>query len=456
MYDKEMVRKAHFREGKSKSQIARDLDMNRRTVNKLLKMAPDEVPQYHLKKEKIRPALGAYLGIIQHWLELDTQSPKKQRHTAQRIYERLREEHGYTGSYSAVRDYLKQVKKSPKEVFLPLAFAPGEMAQVDWADVTIELAGVPKVVKLFGLTLNYSGGIYFEAFERANQEAFFQGHANAFQFLGGVPLSITYDNLKSAVQTILKGNKREENEHFVAFRNAWLFESRFCNPARGNEKGRVENMIKFAERNLFTPVPQVNSLVELNVLLQERCRAYQSRTQARKTETVGERLRAELKHLLPLPQHPPQPCSLVPVKADKSALVQFDTNRYSVPCQYAYQPLWLKVFVDRIEVTTQQEVIATHTRLKGRYQDSIRFDHYRPALERKPGAQKHFRTTDPVVLPVKHKEPEQPTYPKMTVQAPNIVVYSQLRSLNHDSTTNAVNGNIPEKTALAQCGTALP
>lgn len=127
------------------------------------------------------------------------QAPRKQRHTAKRIDARLREEYGYRGSYSAVRDYLKQVKKSPKEVFLPLAFAPGEMAQVDWADVTIELAGVSTVVKLFGFTLNYSGGIYFEAFERANQEAFFQGHANAFHFLGGVPLSITYDNLKSAV-----------------------------------------------------------------------------------------------------------------------------------------------------------------------------------------------------------------------------------------------------------------
>jgi hypothetical protein len=330
------------------------------------------------------------------------------------------------------------------------------MAQVDWADVTIQLAGVPRVIYLFGLTLNYSGGIYFEAFERCNQEAFFQGHAHAFSFLGGIPLTITYDNLKSAVQAILKGNKRTENEHFVAFRKAWLFESRFCNPAKGNEKGRVENMIKFAERNLFTPVPDVNSLAELNVLLKERCQAYQDRIQARHTETVGQRLHAELDYLLPLPQHPPQACSLVPVKADKSALVQFETNRYSVPAEYAYQALWLKVFVDRIEITNRELILATHTRLKGRYQEVIRFEHYRKILERKPGAQKHFRSSDPVVLPLKSKEPGVAPLPKMTIQAPNMDVYSQLQGLINDVTTaHVTHGNVPEKTAFAQCRPAL-
>lgn len=457
MYDKVKVREAYYRDGKSKSQIAREQGMNRRTVNKLLEMEADEVPQYQRKQPVSYPVLGPYLKIIHHWLILDTQAPRKQRHTLQRIYDRLREEHGYPGSYSAVRDYLKQVRKKSPDVPLPLAFAPGEMAQVDWAEVTVNLSGVPTVVYLFGLTLNYSGGIYFEAFERANQEAFFQGHVNAFLFLGGIPLTITYDNLKSAVQAILKGNKRTENERFVAFRQSWLFDSRFCNPAKGNEKGRVENMIKFAEHNLFTPVPQVNSLAELNVLLKERCQAYQNRIQARKTETVGERLRAELNYLLPLPKHPPQPCSLVPVKADKSALVQFETNRYSIPCEYACQQLWLKVFVDRIEITNQEKILATHTRLKGRYQEVIRFEHYRKILERKPGAQKHFRSSDPVVLPLKNREPGASTLPEVNIQAPNMHVYSQLQGNTHDLTTaHVTHGNIPEKTALAQCRPALP
>jgi transposase len=146
VYDKEVVRKAHFRDGKSKSKIARELGMDWRTVNKLLEMAPDEVPQYQRKQPVTYPVLGPYLEIIAHWLVLDTEAPRKQRHTAQRIYDRLREEHGFPGCYSAVRDYLQQVRKKPKDVPLPLAFAPGEMAQVDWAEVTIQLAGVPTVV----------------------------------------------------------------------------------------------------------------------------------------------------------------------------------------------------------------------------------------------------------------------------------------------------------------------
>jgi transposase len=455
-YMKEVVRKAHVREGKSQRAIARELGINRRTVSKLLKMAPDEAPQYHLRKEKPRPALGPYIAVIHRWLSQEDEAPRKQRHTVQRICDRLEQEYGFTGSYSTVRAYVQQIRKKPVEVFLPLAFAPGEMAQVDWAEVTISLAGVLTVVYLFAFTLNYSGTVYFEAFERANQEAFFQGHVNAFLFVGGIPLCITYDNLASAVKAILKGNKREENSHFIAFKQAWLFESRFCNPARGNEKGRVENMIKFAERNLFTPVPEVNSLAELNSLLREQCLAYQNRTQARQVETVGQRLNTERSHLLPLPAHLPQPCSLVPVKADKSALVQFETNRYSVPCQYAHQPLWLKVFVDKLEITNQESVLATHTRLKGRYQETIRFEHYRKALERKPGAEKHFRSRDPVVLPLKQKrEPEAPTLPEVTVQAPNMDVYSQLEGNRHDATAHVTLGNLPEKAAFAQCRPAL-
>jgi transposase len=456
VYDKEMVRKAHFRDGKNKSQIARDLGMNRRTVSKLLKMGVTEIPQYHLSKPKGHPVLGDFIEVIHHWLKLDEEAPRKQRHTAKRLYERLREEHGYCGSYSSIRDYFKQFKKKLNEVSLPLAFAPGEMAQVDWAEVTVHLAGKPRIVYLFSLTLNYSGSFYFEAFERCNQEAFFQGHANAFSFLGGIPMTITYDNLKSAVQAILKGNKRLENERFVAFRQAWLFESHFCNPAKGNEKGRVENMIKFAERNLFTPVPEINSLAELNVVIKERCQAYQDHIQARQIESVGQRLQAELPYLLPLPQHAPQPCSIIPVKANQSALVQFETNRYSVPSEYAHQTLWLKVFVDRIEITNQEIILATHSRLKGRYQEVIRFEHYRKALERKPGAQKHFRSNDPVVLPLKTREPGVSTLPEVTIQAPNMDVYSQLEGQSHDFTTaHVVNGNILEKASFAQCRPTL-
>jgi hypothetical protein len=301
------------------------------------------------------------------------------------------------------------------------------MGQVDWGEVEAFIAGVRQKLQLFGLVLNYSGTHYLETFEYQNQESFFQGHQNAFVFLGGVPAKLTYDNLSSAVKKLLHGKKRIENERFVAFRSAYLFESQFCNPARGNEKGRIENVVKYAQRNYFTPVPAFESLDALNLWLKEKCLAYQQQCQARQRETVSERLTFERQYLLPLPEPLPQCCRIVPVKADKSALVQFETNRYSVPSEYAYKTLWLKAFVSRIEITDTEKAIAVHPRLKGKYQESICFEHYRKVLERKPGAKSHLRAAQRFMDIPKdcHRKPASP-YPRVYVQPPNIQQYALL------------------------------
>jgi transposase len=424
IYMQEMVRKAYFRDKKSKRQIARELGIHRDMVTRLLRQS-NEPPRYRLAQAKASPVTEKYLGIIEAWLKADEEAPRKQRHTAQRIYRRLREEYGFTGSERRIREIVAEHLKKPREVFLPLGFEPGEMAQVDWAEVTVILAGVKTKVQLFCLVLNYSGTLYCQAFEQANQEAFFEGHTQAFAFLGGVPRTITYDNLTSAVKKILQGKDREENERFVVFRSGWLFDSRFCRPARGNEK-RVENMVKFAERNLFTPVPCVDSLEQLNALLRERCLEYQQYTQARQSRSVGERLEQERAHLLPFPVHPPECCRIISVKADKSALVQFETNRYSVPVEFAYQTLWLKAFMDRIEITSQEAVIASHARMSGRFQESICFEHYRKTLERKPGALQHLRAVNKEILPEKVRKPAQSHYPQVYVRPPDLSMYRQL------------------------------
>jgi transposase len=452
VYIREAVRKAHERDGKSARTIARELGLSRNTVRKILEEEAGKLPRYRLVKPKLKPVMGKYLGVIEAWLKADEQSPRKQRHTARRIYERLRDEYGFEGSDRRVREVVAELQKKPKEVFLPLGFEPGEMGQVDWMEeATVIIAGQICRVNLFGLVLNYSGGIYFEAFERTVQEAFFQGHANAFEFLGGVPQTLTYDNLKTAVKKVLEGRNREENEHFVAFRSAYLFDSRFCQPAKGNEKGRIENMVKFAERNLLTPVPRVESLAELNAHLRERCLAYRQRIQARQSQKVGERLQAEQPHLLPLPVHPPECCRIVPLKADKSALVQFETNRYSVPAQYAYTSVWLKAFVDRIEITNSEGVIAIHPRLSGKHQESIRFEHYRKVLERKPGAFQHLRAVDKEPLPPKPTQNEAFRYPQVYVRPPDLSIYRQLlRNPDHDPASSPVNGHLAEEVETTQ------
>lgn len=426
VYEQEAVRKAHLVDGKSQREIARELGYSRNTVSRLLKTKAGENRRYQLKKAKPKPTLGEYEAWIAGILAQDELAPRKQRHTARRLYERLKTELGYTGSERSVRGLVAQMKRKQPEVFLPLSFQLGEMAQVDWAEVTVNMGGQNRKIYLFCLVLNYSGALYCHAFERANQEAFFEGHTQAFRFLGGIPHCITYDNLASAVKKILQGKNRDENERFTAFRSAWLFDSRFCNPARGNEKGRVENMVKFAERNFFVPVPVVSSLAELNEQLKGCCQLYLSHTQARQSQTVEERLKREQSSLLALPEYQPECCRIIPVKANQSSLVQFETNRYSVPSEYAYSSLWLKAFVDRIEITNQEQVLAVHSRLPGRFQESIRFEHYRKVLERKPGAIQHLRTETKEPSPDKTAKPSASRYPQVYVRPPDLTQYRQL------------------------------
>jgi len=337
------------------------------------------------------------------------------------------EEHQFSGSYRRVLEVVAKFRQKPKEVFLPLAFQPGEMAQADWVeDLRVVIGGQLRLVQVLLLVMNYSGSFYCEAFENMKQEAFFQGHRHAFEFWDGVPGTVTYDNLKAAVKKMLEGKSREENERFTAFRSAYLFDSRFCNPARGNEKGRVENMVKFVQRNLFTPIPEVENMAELNALLRQRCEAYLNHTQARQTETVNERLKQEQAHFLPLPQFPPECCRIIPVKVSKTSLVQFETNRYSVPSEYAYQTLWLKAFVDRVEITTQTDTVAIHTRLNGKYGESIESKHYAKVLERKPGGQQHLKATDKQPPPPKPPKSESSPFPQVHVQPPNLAQYAKL------------------------------
>lgn len=456
-YMKELVRKAYYREQKSKREIARELGIHRNTVSRLLKLEPSEIPKLQ-RKDWHSPVVGPYMAVIQAWLEMDALAPRKQQHTAKRIYDRLVEEYQFQGSYRRIREVVAELRQKPKEVFLPLVFEPGEMAQADWIeDMRVVIAGQLCKVQVLNLVLNHSGSVYCEAFHNAQQEAFFQGQANAFAFWRGIPRTVTFDNLKSAVQKILTGKNRLENERFSAFRGAYLFDSRFCNLARGNEKGRVENMVKFVERNFFTPVPCVESLAELNTMLRQRCLSYLQHTQSRQTQTVGERLQVEQGQLLPLPTHLPECCRIIPVKASKAALVQFETNRYSVPSEYAYQTLWLKSFVDHIEITNQQKVIAVHVRLQGKCQESIRFEHYRKVLSRKPGAERHLRATDKQPLSPRKKKSEQSPYPQVTVQAPDLSKYSQLlRSLHYDSATGTFTGNPSKKAAPSQYSQAIP
>lgn len=268
----ELIRRKHFVDGMSGRAIAKELGHSRKFVSKALRHPIP--PGYQLTKDKPRPTLDPVRALIDAWLEEDLTRPVKQRHTAQRIYERLVDEAAFRGNPSTIRRYVaerKQARNSAgKEVFAPLEFRPGEEAQVDWGEGWIIQNGRRRKAQLFCMKFCFSKRSFVWAYDRANLESFLDGHVRAFEYFGGVPKRIAYDNLKSAVIKVGKGRKRRLNRKFVELKSWYLFDSRFCNVAKGNEKGDVENLVKRSQRTFLTPLPEVT---DLPVLTRPCCRS---------------------------------------------------------------------------------------------------------------------------------------------------------------------------------------
>lgn len=268
----EQIRRAYYLEQKSIREIERETGHAWRTVKRIIESG--EPSKYVLKEGRDAPKLGPYREEISELLKQNLHLPVKQRYTSSRIYQLLREK-GFTGAESTVRHYVGQVRKAQRRpaVFLPLAFDPGQDAQVDWGEAVVILAGVQVTVQLFVMRLCYSRRTFVMAFPSQKQEAFFQGHVEAFQHFGGVARRLTYDNLTTAVQKILQGKERQEQERFLTLRGTYLFDSHFCTPGAGHEKGGVEHGIGFVRRQYLVPLPEVASYQELNLLLRQRCLA---------------------------------------------------------------------------------------------------------------------------------------------------------------------------------------
>jgi transposase len=383
--EKEQIRRAYYIESKSIRRIQRETGHHRETIRKAL--GDGSVPRYTAQQSRPSPVLDPVKPIIDRWLVEDEARPRKQRHTARRIYERLTTEYGFTGGESTVRRYVGQRRKRLRtQVFIPLAYVPGRTSQVDFGEAEVVIASEQLTAQLFCMRLGYSKQPFVTALPTQAQEAFFEGHVRAFDFLGGVPHELVYDNLKVAVNRILEGRNREEQVAFIAFRSHYLFESRFCNPGKAHEKGLTEGLVGYARRNWLVPPPEYATWADLNAYLAERCRAEGQRRLRGMELTIGEALALERAQFLPLPAQPFPCCILRPVRANGFGLVTFQTNRYSVPAQHAHEALWLRAFVDRVEITNGRQVLAIHPRCYRREQDILDPLHYLPILEQRPGA----------------------------------------------------------------------
>jgi len=378
--EKERIRRAYFLQRKSIREIARELHHARRTVRKAIyDPAP---PHYNRTALTAKPVLCPFTAIIDQCLDEDLNRPKKQRHTARRIYHRLVEEYGFKGGESTVRLYVRQHRPREREVYIPLEYDPGSDAQCDFGLAYVVMGDKLEEVQLFCLRLCYSIKPFVMAFPHQKQEAFFEGHVAGFDFLSGVPRNIWYDQLSPAVKHCVrgKGSGVQELESFIAFRSHYLFESRFCNPGQAHEKGMVENLVGYARRNFLVPVPKVSSFQELNELLLERCLREDQRRLRGKTKAIGELWHEEKARLLPLPEHAYPCCKVCTVKPDSLSLVHFETNRYSVPVTVVDDKLILKAFVDHVEISGGQKVVAVHRRSYGRHEDILDPLHYLPLL----------------------------------------------------------------------------
>jgi len=388
--DRERIRRAYFVENKSIRAIAREFGHSRDTVRLALESA--EAPTYTLHQPRPASVLGEHKELLDQLLTENESLPRKQRYTTHKIF-LAAQAAGYAGCESGVRGYLAQRRREQKrpQVFLPLEFDPGQDAQVDWGEAVAAIAGQRVTVQMFVMRLNYSRRVLVRAYPTQNQVAFFDGHVQAFGHFQGVPQHIAYDNLKVAVQQILTGHTRQEQERFVVFRSHYLFESRFCTPGQGHEKGGVESAVGFARRNFLVPIPEVASFEALNAYLLAACRADDQRRVAGQALPIGQAWELERPKLRPLPARAFDCCLSKPVSLTPYSQVEFETNRYSVPADQVYAHLVLKAYPFRVQILHGDTTLAEHPRCYGQHQDIFDPLHYLPLVEQRPGAFEHAK-----------------------------------------------------------------
>jgi len=292
------VRRFVFIEGNSRREAARVFGLSRDTIGKMCRYSVP--PGYVRSKPPEKPKLGALIPVIDAILEADKAAPAKQRHTAKRIFERLRDEHGFSGGYTVVKDHVRLARTRSRETFVPLSHPPGH-AQVDFGESIGVIGGVRMKLHVFCFDLPHSDACFVKAYPAETTEAFLDGHVSAFAFFGGVPLSILYDNLKIAVAGILGDGKRARTRAFTELLSHYLFDDRFGRPGKGNDKGKVEALVKYTRANFLTPMPHAASFAALNATLEQRCRDRQAEHAGRHAETIAARLGADVAALRDLP-----------------------------------------------------------------------------------------------------------------------------------------------------------
>jgi transposase len=367
--------------------VARKLRVHRRLVREALASA---IPRGRKITNRPRPKLEPAISFIDAILQADLTAPRKQRHTAHRIWCRVAAEiPAVTLSESTIREYVRERKialgLTCRETFIPQSYAWGGEAQVDWYEAYADICGERQKAYVFCMRSMASGGAFHCAFPHASQQAFLEAHEKAFVYFGGVFTTLRYDNLKSAVKKILRGHQREETTRFIAFRSHWGFAAEFCTPGEGHEKGGVEGEGGYFRRNHLVPVPKASSWEELNDFLLEASRKDEPRIIAGRTQTVGAGMNLEREHLRVLAEEGFDLAAVHFPQVNASGCVRVLTNFYSVPLPVGVE-VQAKVHSAYVEIWHQGQRVAWHERCFDRQQKVLNLEHYLEALTKKPGA----------------------------------------------------------------------
>jgi transposase len=377
------VRRAVCIEGLSRREAARRFGIDPRTVAKMLAFSVP--PGYRRSKPPVRPKLDPFTGIIERILEEDKGGPAKQRHTSKRIFERLRDEHGYAGGITIVKDYVHERRQRQQEMFVPLRHEPGH-AQADFGEAWAVIGGVEQKIHFFAMDLPHSDAGFVQVYPAETTEAFCAGHTAAFHFFGKVPKSILYDNTKIAVARILGDGKRQRTRVFSELQSHYLFLDRFGRPGKGNDKGKVEGLVGLIRRNYLVPMPRAANYEALNAKLIDDCRRRLGDRLRGHAETIGERLVRDLASFQALPTTPYDACEKKGGRVSSLSLVRYRGTDYSVPIAYGHREVLIRGYVHEVVISCGAEIIARHARSYEREDFVFNPLHYLALLERKIGA----------------------------------------------------------------------
>ena len=350
------VPRAVMVEGMSIREAARTFGLHRDTVRKMLTYSVP--PGYRRQTPPRRPQLEPYTRVIDRILEDDLARPRKQRHTAKRIFERLRDEYGFDGGYTTVKDYVREHRRQTREMFVPLSHSAGH-AQCDFGEALVVIGGVERKAHFFVIDLPHSDGCFGKAYPAETAEAFLDGHVSAFAFLGGVPQGILYDNTGLAVAKILGDGRRQRTRAFTDLQSHYLFDDRFGRPGKGNDKGNVEGLVGYMRRNFLVPIPSFGSFDALNAYLERRCLERMDARLRGHMETIGQRMERDL---VLLPSALYDACDKQASRVSSLSLVRYRANDYSVPVAYGHRDVIVRGYVDDVVISCESEVIARHRR----------------------------------------------------------------------------------------------